>query len=221
MINEIKRYAVLIFGRPIITKLTLPFYIFKAKIRTQTVLNTLSNTGVLLQIGCGYRPFSNWINLDIVHGYADVVWDVRKSLPFKNNSIEAIFCEHVIEHLTKNDAAKLLSECLRVLQIGGVARFSTPDAEKYILSYAAKDDFLTATTFGRKDVLRMDIINKVMRENGAHQWVYDSESLTYAFSKAGFRIVNKAEFGVSAHVMMCNIDSVDRSFESMYIEGIK
>jgi predicted SAM-dependent methyltransferase len=217
----IKRGVKLLLGRSLTDKIVAPFYRFIAQIRTWFRLRSLPPNNILLQIGCGYRPFNDWINLDVVHGYAEIVWDIRKSLPFKCNSVLAIYCEHVIEHLSQTEASYLLSECYRVLQPAGVARFSTPDAEKYFISYVNKDEFLRMPCFGASTTPRIDIINKLMRENGEHKWIYDEESLTKAFIAAGFSNVVRSSFGQSLCTSMINLDAQERSFESLYVEAVK
>jgi len=57
------------------------------------------------------------------------------------------FSEHVIEHVTKEDAIKLIGECYRVLQNEGVLRMSTPDAELFLRSYAGDRNILAHPVF--------------------------------------------------------------------------
>jgi len=143
-------------------------------------------------------------------------------LPFKTGTVEAIFCEHVIEHLTKSEGNLLLSECYRVLKANGVARFSTPDAEKYLVSYVNNDTFISSLpNFQDPNIPRIDVINHVMRENGSHLWIYDKESLSRAFVQSGFRNVFQQQYGVSTLDIMNDLDNADRSLESLYIEAIK
>lgn len=222
LITKLKNLLVHLFGRPLITRIATPVYYFKAFILSRIRIWRQWGRPVYVQIGCGFRPFPQWTNIDIVHGYADILWDVRKSLPFKTESVEAIFCEHVIEHLTKDQGRILLSECFRVLKKNGVARFSTPDAEKYLNSYVNKDDFFTKLPlFQGQQIPRIDIINHVMRENGSHLWIYDEESLRLAFHNAGFIDIYQKSFGDSTLLLMKNLDCIDRRMESLYIEGVK
>ncbi len=49
-------------------------------------------------------------------------------IPLADGSCEAIYCSHLIEHLTNEEASELIRETWRVLQLGGEAVFITPSA---------------------------------------------------------------------------------------------
>jgi len=72
-----------------------------------------------LNIGCGKVKFPSWVNIDIEPG-ADLVMDIRKSLPFDDNSVDFIYCEHVLEHFTYEEGEKVLREFERCLRRGGL-----------------------------------------------------------------------------------------------------
>ena len=65
-------------------------------------LRHLNSCDTKVQFGCGpYQP-SGWINCDLFPQHSDIYCvDVRKPLPFADGSVSFIFCEHLIEHLTK------------------------------------------------------------------------------------------------------------------------
>lgn len=91
---------------------------------------TASPKPALLNIGCGSRFHEDWVNMDIVpHGYGTLVHNAATGLPFPDNSFEAVYHSHVLEHLPRRDAPFLLRECLRVLKPGGIIRVAVPDLE--------------------------------------------------------------------------------------------
>lgn len=49
-------------------------------------------------------------------------------IPLLDNSCEAIYCSHLIEHLTNEEASELIRETWRVLQPGAQAVFIAPHA---------------------------------------------------------------------------------------------
>lgn len=61
--------------------------------------------------------------------------DVRKALPFADETFDAAYAFHIIEHLTPAEAASLVKELYRVLKPGAVVRISTPDLEDICRSY--------------------------------------------------------------------------------------
>jgi predicted SAM-dependent methyltransferase len=114
-----------------------------------------------------------------------------------------------------------LRECYRILQPEGVLRISTPDAGRYLRSYAGDGEFLRHPTFPDPIETPLDRINKMMREYGQHLWVYDVPSLTLALKNAGFSDVSERRFQESAHPAMADVDAPDRAFESLYVEAVR
>ena len=50
--------------------------------------------------GCGSKPLNGWMNTDLepINKHIKKI-DCNKPLPFKDNSVNEILCEHLIEHL--------------------------------------------------------------------------------------------------------------------------
>jgi predicted SAM-dependent methyltransferase len=218
----LKRPVVGIIGRERANRITAPYHDWRARQRTRNFLDNLPKRDLCVQLGCGYRPKQDWINVDHARGpEVQVVWDLCQGLPFPDESCQAIFSEHLIEHIPKEAAANLLHECHRVLQPGGVLRISTPDAELFLRAYAGDRNFLAHPGFSKSIDAPIDRVNDMMREDGQHLWSYDEELLTLMFQRAGFSKIIRQRFGMSAHPRMNNIDFDKREFESLYVEGIK
>lgn len=91
-----------------------------------------------LNIGAGPRwTKPGWTTLDHYRGEADITCDLRASprLPIASHTLTKVYCSHLIEHLKDDAALNLLSETHRVLEYGGIARFSCPDLEKAIAQF--------------------------------------------------------------------------------------
>jgi predicted SAM-dependent methyltransferase len=220
--NWLKRSMARIIGRERANKISGPYHDWRARKRTQNFLAELLQHDLCVNLGCGYRPIKGWINVDHARGpEVQVVWDLRRGLPFQDESCSAIFSEHLIEHVPREDAARLLAECHRVLAGGGVLRLSTPDAGRYLRSYAGDQNFLSDPAFGEAAGTPMDRVNQMMREGGQHLWVYDAESLTQALKTAGFSRIVEQEFAQSMVPKMQGIDTEARAFESLYVEAVK
>ena len=218
----LKRAVVQLLGRDLANRVSAPYHDWVARRRTKRRLATLPSTDLYVNIGCGPNPLSGWINLDMARGdRIDIVWDLRNGLPFPSKSCAAIFGEHVIEHISKEGALKLLQECHRVLQPGGVIRLSTPDGARYLHSYSGDSEFLHHPSFNVPMETPMDRINQVMREFGQHLWIYDAESLMLLLRKAGFASAVEQKFLESLQSRLQNIDSEERAFESLYVEAVK
>jgi len=84
----------------------------------------------LLNFGCGGVVHPAWVNMDAVPVAAGVIaHDLRKGFPYANESFDAVYGSHVLEHLEPTGAARLLRECWRILKPDGIARIAVPDLE--------------------------------------------------------------------------------------------
>ena len=218
----LKSAIVKFIGRDKANRLSAPYHDWQARRRTRRNLAALAKKDLRVNLGCGPIPLAGWVNVDIARGpHIDVVWDLQNGLPFASDSCTAIFCEHVIEHLSKSDGAKLLKECHRVLQSGGVIRLSTPDARRFLQAYAGDGEFFKHPAFSTPAETPLDRVNHMMREDGQHLWIYDSDSLMLALRQAGFSKVVEQEVGISMHPQMQHLDTQERAFESIYVEAAK
>ena len=89
----------------------------------------MNSKSIKLHLGCGKRDFGkDWISIDggdFAHLHShDIV-----NLPFDDNSIDLIYCCHVVEYFDRDDVVKLLFEWNRVLKKDGILRLAVPDFE--------------------------------------------------------------------------------------------
>jgi len=89
-----------------------------------------------LNCGCGQRFHSNWINIDhISYGKEVFACDLRQGIQFPDQSFDAVYHAHFLEHLTKSEGVLFVQECFRVLKSGGILRVVVPDLEQIVRSY--------------------------------------------------------------------------------------
>jgi len=62
-------------------------------------------------------------------------------LPFESNSLEGVFCSHVIEHLPNENVQHLFNEVFRILASGGYFRVTCPDIKLIYDAFCRKDNF--------------------------------------------------------------------------------
>lgn len=109
-----------------------------------------------INIGCGGRPLSGYINID-----QDSIEDLKQrypgrnfpndiilenydifSLPFEDNSVDEIIADALLEHLSFKEEPKFLFEMYRVLKPNGKFILSVPDFESACKAWlSAKDDW--------------------------------------------------------------------------------
>ncbi|MFH1049569.1 MAG: methyltransferase domain-containing protein [bacterium] len=89
-----------------------------------------------LNIGCGDRFHNDWINIDVFPLNPEVIHcDIMKGLPYEDNTFDAVYHSHVLEHLPKDKAIDFIKECYRVLKKSGVIRVVVPDLQKIAENY--------------------------------------------------------------------------------------
>ena len=122
----------------------------------------------MLNLGCGTRTNPYWVNIDwslklrlsklpLIGSYlnspTDIqIYDLRKGIPFDDNTVDVVYSSHVLEHIEKNGAETFLKEMYRVLKPGGVIRIVVPDLEKAARKYiAALDKVSSSSSPSKKD----------------------------------------------------------------------
>ena len=102
---------------------------------------------VKINLGSSDRTKEGFLNLDIlpVKG-VDIVCDLNKSIPLKDNSVTEVYAGHILEHL--DDTIKIMEEIYRVCKNGAVVKIKVP----YFKSIGAFKDpthkrFFTEETF--------------------------------------------------------------------------
>lgn len=120
-----------------------------------------------LNIGCGGLFHPAWINIDASqHAPGIIACDVRDGLPFADNTFQAVYHSHFIEHLTPADARVVFVECRRVLAGGGIIRVVAPDGERQTRLYleclerAARGDPQAADEY---DWVLLEMIDQMVR----------------------------------------------------------
>lgn len=89
-----------------------------------------------LNLGCGNRFHSGWINLDFYSSHKQVMThNLLKGIPFSDNYFDLVYHSHVLEHFPKKQAVQFLKECYRVLKPQGIIRVVVPDLEKIARLY--------------------------------------------------------------------------------------
>ena len=64
-----------------------------------------------------------------------IAHDLRRGIPFADESFEVVYHSHVLEHLSQVEAHRFLCECCRVLTPGGTMRVVVPDLEEIARLY--------------------------------------------------------------------------------------
>lgn len=175
-----------------------------------------------LQIGTGLNVLEGWLNTDLEPSSDKIAFlDASKRFPFKDNSFDFIFSEHIFEHLKFNESCNMISECLRVLKPNGVLRIAIPSAEFLFKIYEnpelpihkeyikwATEAFcpdVTAVLDNEKNYSEIYVINNFYRDWG-HEILHNYASLEKLLLKLKFSSVDRKEIGVSDFQEICNME---------------
>jgi len=102
-----------------------------------------------LNLGCGnrHRPKEDgWINVDIDAGCnPDVIRNMDRGLPFDTNSVDGIYCSHVIEHV--DDVFFFMYEIWRVCKPDAKVEIIAPNHAHLMSIYANHKRFIRPQYF--------------------------------------------------------------------------
>ena len=224
-----------------------------------------------LHLGCGSTTPTGWVNVDgswsarlakhprlrallgsmrllPSHAAHDgwsrdiVIHDLTRPLPFPDGSFAAIYSSHTLEHLHLSDTQRLLEECFRVLQPGGVVRMVVPDLKAFVEDYLGQrtvwwpeEPFAPRTAADRLN--RNLMLRPPARVGGSlptrmyralvdlhtHKWMYDADSLAYHMREAGFTEVAERGFLESRIAGLADVERSDRILEGqgIAVEGVR
>ncbi len=174
---------------------------------------------VLLNLGAGPRGIddAHWVNVD---GAPDAgvrfLVDFQRPLPFDDATFDGVFSEHVLEHFSQDDGARLAAEVRRILRPGGVFRVIVPDAEFVLKRYFEAPEELVAE---RGEGTAMEMVNSYFRQRYEHQFMYDWPTLEQTLRRAGFSRVVRSRFRDPAACSPLRIDDEKYARESLYVEA--
>ena len=174
-----------------------------------------------LHVGCGKNRFPGWINADISPG-ADLVVFLEKRLPVRAESLDRIYCEHVLEHVPYETAIFFLKEALRTLRPGGRIRIAVPDLEDLVAGYFHDDwkerfDWAQWPEHGFIST-RAEMINIAFRWWG-HRHLYDRAEMARALTEAGFVDFQFFEHGESGSEDLRGLET--RADSKLIVEAAK
>ena len=147
----------------------------------------------MLNVGCGQRFHTDWVNVDLMPVDDSVqACDISKGLPFEDGQFDAVYHSHVLEHLQPDAGRALLSECLRVLKPGGVMRVVVPDLEQIASLYLQKHQLAWDGNGKPSDYqwMKLELLDQLVRSRSGGEMgrfiVEDSvEDKTFAKQRIG------------------------------------
>ncbi len=146
--------------------------------------------------------------------------DVKKGLPFADQSASYIYSSHTFEHFTWVESLRVAKECLRVLRPGGVLRIVVPDLRLIVREYLEDSNPLASRRFLDRLALSHTFHDWV-HPGANHSQLFDERSLTHLLQQAGFPHSEVSRFMESRIPDIARIELTERKSESLYVEGVK
>jgi predicted SAM-dependent methyltransferase len=176
-----------------------------------------SRKKIFIEIGAGDKKGENgWLTIDVTSA-CDIYWDLRKGIPFPDNSVSKIYSSHFFEHLSYKEGQILLDDCIRVLIPGGLFSICVPNARMYIQAYLAPETSKYTFSYYQPAyncTTKIDYVNYIAYMDGHHKYMFDEENLMHILRQKGFRNVRLRKFDP-------DLDLKQRDFESIYAEAEK
>lgn len=200
-------------------------------------------------LGCGFVAPLGWINLDyaigariakvpglrVVVGRLGLVggnWpknviihNLRRPLPFVDESLRFIYASHVVEHFTRADGLSLLKECFRVLAPGGSVRVVVPDlrviVQEYVKGRVPAHEFLSKlhTGYPQYPSSLKTVLSKFFTY--PHLCMYDEISLKELFIEAGFLQPEVRELFQSSEGQITDVEFSNRTEGALIVEAMR
>ena len=153
-------------------------------------------TQTKLNLGCGDKVLSGYINIDVASARGgrqpDVVCDIRRLDCIPENFADEVLAVHVIEHFYQWEAKDVLLEWVRVLRPGGILILECPNLESAALEFIKNAD--AAAMGGREGQRSMWVFygDPSWRDPlMIHRWGYTPKSLAALMAASGLVNVSR------------------------------
>jgi SAM-dependent methyltransferase len=164
-----------------------------------------------LEIG-GTKPRDGWVVTN-VSAVTRLYLDATKRWPLEDDSVEYVYHDNVIEHLSLEAGRAMLREARRCLRPGGAIRIVTPDLREHVEMYlsggAALDNeaSLHYRNLGLVVEHPIDLVRIPIASFGHHKgYLYDFATLAAELERAGFDNPTRFVPGVSGHEALAGLD---------------
>ncbi len=199
--------------------------------------------------GCGFTAPIPWVNYDasmtlrferiLVLGmlytknekrFPDNVkyGDIVRGLPLKEESVDAIFCSHMLEHLSLHGFRRALRNTYKILKKGGVFRLVVPDLRYLAEIYLNSDNADASIQFVKNTLMGEEVSPKGFLAtlfsalgNSKHLWMWDYKSIKLELESTGFVMVRKCKYGDAENSMFKLVEEKDRFAMAVCVESKK
>lgn len=176
------------------------------------IMGKIGLTTTLVKLGLLDKSYDwKWPAISLVN--------IKNDLPDEDESVDYIYCSHVLEHFEKEEAINILKECQRVLKDRGVIRIVLPDLSKIIKIYNGAEQF-NRDFFGFDKDQYVGFLGKLKRVFiRGHQWMYDTDSAIKLLKESGFGEIKTYSFKKGKVPDLDKLDLIQHQKISLYLEA--
>ena len=170
-----------------------------------------SDGPTLLEFGAGGTKRNGWVTTDVSWRSANHL-DVTATWPMADETVDFLFSDNVVEHLSLGGARVAFREACRVLKPGGILRVVTPDIGELTRAYLStpeESDGLKTQLIEEGYLVenQVDLLRFAFQDDGhASGYLWDKDALETELRSAGFREVVFHAPGQSKHDQLRNLD---------------
>lgn len=163
-----------------------------------------------LYVGCGNHRMSGFTHVEVNIGKQfkkggnvsppDILADITRHIPLKDNSVNLIFSRATLEHLTYYELINHFLECHRLIKKDGFIRMTVPDMDIMINNYLNKEEDIALAKLESEISPYEPIenhtdlfISRVLYHD--HYYLHNYDTLNRALKKTGFTNIKKVKAG--------------------------
>jgi predicted SAM-dependent methyltransferase len=136
--------------------------------------------------------------------------DLKYGIPFANGTVDFLYASHLLEHLHKDEAERLMREGFRVLKKGGVFRVCVPDLAYAVSLYQKGEKVRSLQYFFNES--KTDYYTY-------HRYLYDFDLLERLLFDCGFTRVERRSYRQGKTPDIEILDN--RPEETLFVEAFK
>ena len=145
---------------------------------------------VKLNLGCGDKILSGYVNVDVAESRAgkrpDGLCDLHTLTRFEDDAADEILSVHVVEHFWRWEVVDVLREWVRVLKPGGLMILECPNLKSACETFLASPDFHAGPGPEGQTTMWVFYGDPSWRDPlMVHRWGYTPQSLAAVMAEAG------------------------------------
>ena len=144
-----------------------------------------------LNAGCGTHYAEGWVNTDVwedANTKPDIRVEAGKPYPFEDDTFDAVFMGHVLEHMPWPDVPKFLSDMKRIAKPGAQFLVVGPDVFRAIDRYAAGQEpaHIVKAVLEHQDMNYQPGRENEWWDGAHHHWNCHNDRVAKLLSQCGF-----------------------------------